>query len=381
MKIVHVGLASFYTEGMTYQDNQLSEQNVRDGHQVMYIANAAKYVNGEIVDTGYEDTVLSSGVRLVRLPYETIVNAYLSDKLRRVKGLYELLESFSPDVIFSHDLCYLSVFDVIRYKKAHPEVRLYADTHTDEKNSGRNWVSLNIQHRIIYKYLYQKAYPYLEKFFYISQERKDFAVKHYGLPEDKMEFYPLGGTILSDDEYEKLRREGREELGAAEDELIFIHSGKLDAAKRTEELLCAFASVPELKARLCVCGSVPEDMKEKLTALFEADSRVEYLGWKTAEQLIRLLCACDFYLQPGSQSATLENAVCCRKAAMLYPHKAYTADYDYGNIVWVDTVEDMKSCFRGLHTGEKSLSYMGERSRSCAEEIFDYRKLAARFYK
>lgn len=380
MRIAHVGLACFYTEGMTYQDNQLSEQNVRDGHEVLYISNASKYVNGEVVNTGYEDVVLSSGVRLVRLPYERIINAYLSDKLRLVKGLYELLDSFEPDVIFSHDLCYLSVYDVIRYKKTHPKVRLYADTHTDEKNSGRNWISLNIQHRIIYKHLYQKAYPYLEKFFYISQERKDFAVKHYGLPEDKMEFYPLGGTILSDDEYEKLRREGRAELGASDGELIFIHSGKLDAAKRTEELLRAFAAVPELKARLFVCGSLPEDMREKLSALFNADSRVAYLGWKTADELIRLLCACDFYLQPGSQSATLENALCCRKAAMLYPHKAYTADYDYSNIVWVDTEEDMENCFRAIHAGEISLANMGERSRNCAEEIFDYRKLAARFY-
>ena len=61
MKIAHIGLAAFYTEGMTYQDNQLAEQNARDGHQVMYISNAAKYENGVIVETGYEDTVLESG--------------------------------------------------------------------------------------------------------------------------------------------------------------------------------------------------------------------------------------------------------------------------------------------------------------------------------
>jgi len=380
MKIAHVGLASFYTEGMTYQDNQLAEQNVRDGHEVLYISNAAKYVNGEVVYTGYEDSVLSSGVRLVRLPYETIVNAYLSDKLRKVNGLYELLESFEPDVIFSHALCYLSVFDVIKYKKAHPHVRFYADIHTDEKNSGRNWVSLNIQHKIIYRHFYQKAYPYLEKFFFISRERKDFAVKYYGLPEDKMEFYPLGGTILGDVEYEKLRAEGRAELGAAEDELVFIHSGKLDAAKRTEELLRAFADVAELKAKLFVCGSIPENMEEKLTALFAADERVSFLGWKSATELIKLLCACDFYLQPGSQSATMENALCCRTAVMLYPHKAYTADFDFGNVVWVENEADMKKVFTAVKNGEISLDTLGEISEKFAGEFLDYRKLAARMY-
>lgn len=380
MKIAHVGLACFYTEGMTYQDNQLAEQNVRDGHQVLYISNAAKYVSGQIVETGYEDSVLSSGVRLVRLPYERIVNAYLSDKLRKVKGLYRLLCDFGPDVIFSHDLCYLSLYDVLRYKKEHPEVRLYADTHTDEKNSGRNWISLNIQHRIIYKHLYQKAYPYLEKFFYLSQERKDFAVKHYGLPEDKMEFYPLGGSILSDSEYTALRRAGREELGAADDELVFIHSGKLDAAKRTEELLRAFAAVPELKGRIYICGSIPADMEDKLHALFAADSRVVYLGWKTATDLVRLLCSCDMYLQPGSKSATMENALCCRSAVMLYPHLDYTADFDFGNVVWVENEADMEKAFRGILSGEISLEKLGNNSEKCANELLDYRKLAARFY-
>ena len=380
MKIAHVGLVCFFTEGMTYQDNQLTEQNVRDGHEVLYISNAAKYVNGEIVDTGYEDTVLENGMRLVRLPYERIVNSYFSDKLRKVKGLYKLLCDFAPDIIFSHNLCYLSVADVLRYKKEHPRVKLYADTHTDEKNSGRSWFSMNVQHKLIYKPLYQRAYPYLEKYFYLSQERKDFSVKHYGLPEDKMEFYPLGGRILEDSEYEALRASVRAELGLKDGELMFIHSGKLDAAKRTEELLDAFAAVPELKAKLFVCGSIPQDMEAKLKGLFSRDERVQFLGWKTADELVKLLCAADFYLQPGSQSATMENALCCRTAVMLYPHLAYTSDFDGGNVVWVENAGDMEKAFKAIHSGSIDLKELGNKSSLFASEYLDYRKLAARLY-
>ena len=381
MKIAHIGLAAYYTEGMTYQDNQLAEQNVRDGHEVMYISNAAKYVNGEIVDTGYEDIVTDSGVRLVRLPYVRIVNGYLSEKLRKVKGLYALLCDFAPDVVFSHEFCYLSATDVIHYVKEHPGVKLYTDIHTDEKNSGRNWVSLNIQHRLIYKYFYQKAWPYLDSFLYLSQERKDFAIKHYGLSEDKMEFYPLGGNILSDGEYERCRRESREELGLGENELMFIHSGKLDAAKRTEELLEAFYAVPDLKAKLYVCGSLPEDMKDRLTKLFERDERVIFLGWKTADELVKLLCACDFYLQPGSKSATMENALCCRSAVMLYPHLDYTADFDFGNVIWVSDRGEMEKAFRSVADGSICLETLCRNSAKAASELLDYRKLAARIYK
>ena len=51
----------------------------------------------------------------------------------------------------SHNLAYVSVLDVIRYKKNHPEVKFYADTHTSVYNSGRNWVSLHLQHRSLYR--------------------------------------------------------------------------------------------------------------------------------------------------------------------------------------------------------------------------------------
>jgi len=381
MKIAHVGIVCFFTEGMTYQDNQLTQQNVADGHEVLYISNAAKYVNGKIVETGYEDIVLPDGMRLVRLPYERIINKFISGKLRKVKGLYKLLCDFAPDVILSHDLCYLSVFDVLRYKKEHPQVKLYADTHTEEKNSGLNWLSMNIQHKIIFRYLYQKAYPYLEKYFYISQEIKDFSVKHYGLPEDKMEFFPLCGHILKDSEYAELRASGREELGLTEDETVFIHAGKLEDEKRTDEILSAFASVPELKAKLIVCGSIPEDMKERLVGPLHADERVLYLGWKKADELIRYLCAADLYLQPGGQSSIMQNAVCCRKAVMLYPHPAYVSGYDGGNVIWVETEEDMRKSFETIASGGIDLKLLGEKSSLFASEYLDYGKLAAKLYE
>ena len=85
MRIAHIGLASYFTEGMTYQDNQLTEQNARDGHDVLYISNASKYVDGKVVDTGYEDLRLSNGVRLVRMPYTNVLAKSLTERLRFVK--------------------------------------------------------------------------------------------------------------------------------------------------------------------------------------------------------------------------------------------------------------------------------------------------------
>jgi len=381
MKIAHIGLASYYTDGMTYQDNQLAEQNVRDGHQVLFISNAEKYADGKIVATGYEDKVLDGGVRLVRLPYQTILNSFVSGKVRKVKGLYRLLKEFAPDVILSHDLCYWSVLDVIRYKKEHPEIKLYADTHTSVYNSGRNWVSLHILHRGLYRYLTQRAIPYLEKYLYVGADERNFSKENYGVPSELMELFSLGGNLLEEKDYQEYRVARREELGLGPDELLLIHSGKLIAPKRTKELLEAFENVPELKAKLAIIGSIPEEEKRTLLPLIDADARVIFLGWKKSAELMEYLCACDLYCQPGYVSATMQNAVCCGCPVMCYPHLIYTEDLDYGNILWVKTREDMEDTFRNIAEGKIDMTALRKGSERCARELLDYRTLAARLYR
>lgn len=381
MKIAHIGLASFYTEGMTYQDNMLSEQNVRDGHKVLYISNAAQYVNGKIEETDREDRLLNSGVRLVRLPYTPFLTPLATKKLRRVRGLYKLLEDFAPDVILSHGLSYWSVLDVIRYKKNYPNVKFYADTHTDYYTSGTNWLSLHVLHRIFYKHLVRKSLPYLETYLCVSDECRRFSQENYGVPESRMEFYPLGGAGPSEEEYQTARRKRRAELEIGEDVPLLVHAGKLESAKRTDALLRAFAAVPELNARLVVIGSIPEDRKGLLTSLMEEDRRVIYLGWRSGAELQEYLCTADLYCQPGKVSAIMQNAVCCRCPLLLYPHVDYQKDYDWGNICWVRTEEDIADALRALSRGELPLTLMRENSVRCAREMLDYRVLAARLYR
>ena len=381
MKVVFIGLNCAYTPGLTYQDNMLNAQLLADGHSVTYISNPEKFVNGEIVETGAEDTVLPDGLHLIRLPYVKLGPDIVTKKIRAFRGVYDILERENPDLIFCHNLQYWSIRDVIRYKKAHPAVKLYADTHTDYYTSATNWLSLHILHRVFYRYLVRKALPYLEKYFCISDECRRFSIENYGVPEELMEFYPLGGILPTEEAYQAHRAARRAELGIKPDELLLVHAGKLEPQKKTDALLRAFAAVPELKARLAVIGSIPEENKAELLAQMDADPRVTYLGWKSGDDLQEYLCAADLYCQPGKVSAIMQNAVCCRCPVMLYPHPGYVKDYDYGNILWVKNEDDMIREFQKLAAGETDLAALGCNSEHCAKELLDYRALAARLYR
>lgn len=381
MRIAHIGISGGIIEDMTYQDNLLSKQNALDGHQVLYISNTIRREGAGFSYGGYENKHLPDGRQIIRLPYEHFINRFASEKLRRVKGLYSILNEFSPDVILSHNLSYYSVLDVIRYKKDHPEVKLYADTHAASYNSGTNWLSLHVLHRIYYRYLTQRALPYLEKYFYIGEAERKFSLQNYGVPESLMEFYPLGGVLPSDETYANARQRRRAELGISPDELLLVHSGKFEAEKRTAELLQAFAKVPQLHARLAILGAIPDAENEKLTKLMAEDDRVCFLGWKSADELLEYLCACDLYCQPGGVSATMQNAICCGCPVMSYPHECYTKELNYGNMLWVKTQENMVNTFRRIAEGKTDLKQLSDNSWRCARELLDYRKLAARLYE
>ena len=381
MKILHLCLANFYIDNYTYQENMLPRMNHADGHEVRIIASTETYVDN--AHLGYVEPaeyVTEYGVPIKRLPYVKVGNGFVTHKFRAYPHLYEEIAAFAPDVIMCHDLSFWSVFDVIRYKKDHPAVKLYADTHTAYNNSGTNWLSLHVLHRIFYCYLTQKALPYLEQYFYISDECRQFSHEVYGIPNEKMEFYPLGGTLLSDEEYAAVRAKRRAELGLGETDRLYIHSGKLDALKRSDELFRAFSAVDDPHAVLAVIGSIPEDRKSILLPLMEADKRIRYLGWKTGEELQEYLCAADLYCQPGSQSATMQNALCRYCPVMLYPHPSHTADYDRGEVLWVKTQADMEMVFRSLATDPARLKPLRENAKKIARELLDYRKLAARLY-
>ena len=380
MKILHVCLASSYTDGMTYQDNMLAEQNVADGHEVMVVSDCTHFENGKIVQTLPEDRVLISGVRLVRLPFDFILTGFFSNKLRKTKLLRPLLEQFAPDVILFHGCAGWELITVAKYKKNNPHIKLYVDSHEDFNNSARNWLSKNILHRLIYGPIIRYAYPYLDKLLYLSEETKDFLVGLYKLPAGKLEFYPLGGVVHSIEDWTAMRAKKRAELGLRDEDVLLCHSGKMDSLKRTKDILLALSQASSERIRLIIIGNIPDEMKPVLEPMIAADERVSFLGWKNGDELMAYLCACDMYVQPGSQSATMQNAICCGAPVLLYPHKSYK-HFIKGNCWYVETTEEMTAVFSAVSANPEILKEKGKNSFSMANELLDYKKLAARLYK
>ena len=388
MKVLHVDFTGPFSEDMGYQMNWLTRQNVNDGHSVFIAATDEYFKNGQVISLklrNKESQVNSDGVLITRFPYSSLINSYVSSKIRRVKDFLKYIEGIAPDVILFHGCTGYELLTAAKYKKAHPQVKLYADSHEDFSNSARNFLSKNILHRLFYKPIALRALPWIDRVFYITEETKHFMQFFYKIPEDKLEFYPLGGTVFPPEKRASLRNVKRSELGVGDDDILLCHSGKLDALKRTKNLLAALSRVSSERLKLIIIGNIPNEMKPILEPMIAADKRVTFLGWKSGDELVEYLCACDMYVQPGAQSATMQNALCCGAPVMLYPrlsHIALRENYGMrGNAYFVESAVDIEKAFREILENPETLRSMSRSSLRFAEEKLDYRRLAARLYE
>lgn len=380
MRVLFITFGENFTEGMTYQDNLLAKQIRADGHEVAIVAGCYKFVNGTLTKTGEEDKLLNNGIRLIRKGYKNIMGEFVSRKVRAVEGLYEIIESQRPDIIFQSNLCSYEVLTTSKYKENNPAVKFYVNCHDDRHNSARNVLSREVLHKMFYRHLIQKALPQIDKVFYITHETGEFLKVMYNIPDHMIEFFPLGGVVFEEKTRLQKRNKTRHELGLEEEDILIVHTGKMNKDKRTEEVLEAFTGVLSDRLRLILIGSLHEDIRAKVERLVASDNRIRFLGWKSSDELFNYLCASDLYMQPGSQSATMQNAVCCRSAVALYPyssHKALLGDSAF----YIESRQDIEALLRYVVRNPDTLEKKRRELYKIASDVLDYRVLAARLYR
>lgn len=381
MKILHCCLSSFYIDDYNYQENILPSINKMDGHEVKIIASTETFVKNSKI--GYIETgkyFTKDGIEINRVPYKKYLPHFIMNKVRQYDNVYNLIDEFSPDVILFHGVAAYDLLTVAKYKKNNPDVKFYVDSHADENNSGSNWISKNILHKIFYKNIIKKAYFYIDKIFSITYETKMWLQKIYNIKEIKIEDFPLGGYILNEEERTKIRKKIRKQLELKDSDMLFVHSGKMDKLKLTQELLQAFIKVNKQNLKLVIIGSISEKQKGDIEKLLKKNNKIFYLGWKSTDELLEYLCACDLYVQPGSQSATMQNAVCCNSAVALYPHKSHVFLL-HDSAFYIESIEDMVNLFNEISVNTEILENKRKLSFKIACEKLDYRKLAKRLYE
>lgn len=310
MKILHCCLAAFYIDNYGYQENHLTRCHKIQGHDVRILASTETFLKNKT--TGYlkpikyfnEDDIL-----VTRLAYSPYLPKLLVRKLRIYIGVYNAIVNFHPDIIFIHNPQFLSILTILKYVKKN-KVKVYIDSHVDRINSAKTWLSFQVLHKLIYKYLcVRRSIKYVEKYYGTLPVRVDFLVDVYGVPRDKVDFLPMGVDDINIDfsNRKEIRKNIRQQLHLSENDFVIITGGKIDKLKNIHLLVEAIAEINHNTVKLIIFGTPVPDMMEYINSI--SDNRIINIGWINFQNTYQYYFASDLAFFPGTHSTLWEEAV------------------------------------------------------------------------
>lgn len=312
MKIVM--LTEIYDERMQYQDNLFAKYYCKHGHEVTVLACTINstldyYAGREKYDPAAPPREYWDGdAKIIKLP----LSLNFLDRLKRLKGVREILEWERPDLIFSHDI-HLNLGDAVAYRRKHPDCRIILDYHADSSNSGRNWLSRLLLHRLTRKRVLRRYLNEIDRIFPVVPAGADFLHELYGIPRERMELLPLAPDtdLARETREQRAGREVRRSLGISDDATVIFTGGKLVPVKRTHLLIEAVARLDDPKLHLLIVGEALETNAygALLRASANGNPRIHFVGWVNACDVYRFMDACDFAVFPASQSVLWQQAL------------------------------------------------------------------------
>ena len=304
-------MANFYIDNYGYQENILPKMHKHQGHEVTILASTETYYDNKKL--GYVKPSVyrtCDDISITRIPYTKIFPHRLSKKLRLYKGLFQYLMNNKPDIIFLHDIQFISIWQIAYY--AHKtKVIIYADSHTDLNNSGRNWLSYYVLHKLIYKACAKIIQPYITRFYGTLPTRVDFLSNVYGIPKDMIELLVLGADDSQFDMSQKadIRKKIRNDLGFNEKDFVIVSGGKIDHRKNIHHLIQAFKHISQSNIKLILFGSISDEMSFILDQIDGKTKNIIFLSWIKVNKIYEVLFASDLGVFPGSHSVLWEQSV------------------------------------------------------------------------
>ncbi|MDR3586074.1 MAG: glycosyltransferase family 4 protein [Desulfosporosinus sp.] len=311
MNLLHLCISNYYIDNYSYQENLLPKYHKLNGYNVSIIASLKTFdANGNpsFLEKG-SSYINEYGIPVTRLNYKSPFKS-ISKQTRSCEGTYEAIARVAPDIIFIHGCQFLDMYQVVKYVKKNPEVKIYVDNHSDFINSAGSWVSRNIFHKIVWRRCVKLIEPYTTMFYGVLPARVDFLIKMYNLPQDKVELLIMGADDekLDFENQPQIRKDIRDKLEIGMDDFVLITGGKIDRRKNVHLLLQAMKEIEDNKIKLIVFGSCDEEMRAELSLLSNREN-IRNIGWISASEQNNYFLASDLAVFPGTHSVLWEQAI------------------------------------------------------------------------
>ncbi|MDN3606522.1 glycosyltransferase family 4 protein [Kaistella yonginensis] len=378
-------LCELYIENLEYQENLLVKYYRKHGHEVTVITstydNVFDYYNNQHDNSKPGHTFQDHGATIIKLPFKF----NFKGKIKKYTNISKIVEEFQPDLLYIHDIM-PNMFEMLPYKKRNPHVKMIMDYHADYSNSANNWLSLNILHKIIRKYIYMNPIrKHISKFYPIIPGSTKFLKEVYKIPESQMEVLPLGADVdlAAEIRQSDARNKIRKCLHIEKDQKVLFTGGKFAPLKRTELVLEAFNQINDPNLHLIVVGDADENMqdyKNRLLALAAENKNIHFVGWQNNHGVYQHLVASDIAVFPASQSIIWQQALASHLPLIIGDFGDQSLDYlnEFNAVteLTVDKIDSLhiKKAIKKL-LDDDYLAERKERSAKTAAKYLDWNQL------
>ncbi len=307
MRIVHI--CESFIEGWGYQENLLPLYQKRAGHDVVIVSDNAHLrilanqpeLRNQIIAQGSEYSY--EGMKIYKI--KTFLNT--SSTAFFCFGLHKILEKERPDIIFHHNVGLATLSVAARYKRQHPNIKLYVDSHVDWINESKNRLWHFFFYDIVIPLQVWRLGKTIDYYFGVSPMRCQYLSKVFHVPEQKVRFFPIG---CDTDEVEKVkddRKQLRKKFHISEDAFVVVIGGKMDRTKGTLELIAACDEIRRKgeNIKLMLFGKSDDEIKSNV----DGKDWIVRLGWCYRITTLSLLKMADVACWPWLHTTLIEDSV------------------------------------------------------------------------
>ena len=237
---------------------------------------------------------------------------------------------------------------------------------------------------MFYKSIVRLSKKYVDKFFYVAYECRDFLERFYSLDEkkDRLEFFSLGGTPPEPDRYALIRSRLRQKYFVKDGDVVFLHAGKLGRGKKTVEAIEAFLSVKKENKKLLIAGSFSDDIKDVCLEYVRGNPEtIIYAGWLGGDDLVDHMCASDVLLLPGTQTVIIQQGICTHLAVILGDYENNRFLIKDGNGFIVKDSKGQVEAMAALCGDSELLEKMRRSADVMRDKELSYAALAKKMYE
>jgi glycosyltransferase involved in cell wall biosynthesis len=363
----------------------LPKYHVMQGHDVTVIASLVSFdANGIpcLLDTESTKTT-KEGYKVIRVDYKKPFYKF-NKFVRFYNGIYNLLEKEKPDLIFIHCFSFMDIGKIIKYAKKNKSVKIYADCHTDYINSAQTWISLNIFHKLIWRYYAKRLSPYVTKFYGTTPLRCDFLRDVYGIFPEKIELLVMGvdDEFLKNIDRDRIRANFVKEFKFKESDFVIVTGGKIDDRKNIHLLMQAVNNINKENVKLVVFGTVAPEIQIFFDNLLASQSII-YSGWQNSDKILDYFIFADLIVFPGTHSVLWEQAVGVGVPCVFKHWEGITHVNVGGNceFLFEDKVEEIESVLLSIINNKDRYLLMKKNAVEKGLRDFSYSDIADRAIK